>query len=260
MQEVSFEDALEIITIKDPRYPRDAYLFVREALDHTQRTLVRDKEGSIRHVSGQELLAGVKDYAAAQFGPMAITVFESWGIHSCQDFGELVFNMVETGGCPTLCHDDILDIHAMVQRLQGRTDRLSSHIWDNLSAATRNKLTNDPSGPETREALTGDLNKIIFSIPLFERERFEGVALPSDAKLLINHPLTGVPLAQLNRLLLESAYPQEIARSHGLLAKTNNDNRADFEDGYDFFEAFRRPFLPPSKQAPAQADPAPSHP
>ena len=91
MQEVSFEDALEIITIKDPRCPREAYLFVREALDFTQRTLARDKQGSIRHVTGQELLSGIKDYAAAQFGPMAMTVLEAWGIHSCQDFGELVF-------------------------------------------------------------------------------------------------------------------------------------------------------------------------
>src|SRR5437763_10548859 len=100
MHEVSFEEALEIITIKDPRYSREAYLFVREALDHTQRTLARDKEGAIRHVSGQELLGGIKDYASAQFGPMAMTVLLEWGINSCQDFGELVFNMVETGGCP----------------------------------------------------------------------------------------------------------------------------------------------------------------
>jgi len=97
MQEVNFEDALEIITIKDPRYPRDAYIFVREALDYTQRTLVREKQGAIRHVSGQELLTGIRDYARTQFGPMAMTVLESWGIRSCQDFGELVFNMVDVG-------------------------------------------------------------------------------------------------------------------------------------------------------------------
>jgi hypothetical protein len=57
---------------------------------------------------------------------------------------------------------------------------------------------------------------------------------------------------------LESAYPKEIAKSHGLLAKTKNDSRSDFEEGYDFYEAFRKPFLPPSKQAASQPDPAPS--
>jgi uncharacterized repeat protein (TIGR04138 family) len=30
----------------------------------------------------------------------------------------------------------------------------------------------------------------------------------------------------------------------GLLGKTDEDSRADFADGYDFEEAFRRPFLP----------------
>jgi uncharacterized repeat protein (TIGR04138 family) len=51
----------------------------------------------MRHITGQELLNGIRDYALAQFGPMAITVFEEWGIRKCPDFGEIVFNMVEIG-------------------------------------------------------------------------------------------------------------------------------------------------------------------
>jgi uncharacterized repeat protein (TIGR04138 family) len=97
MQEVSFEEALELIRAKDPRYGRDAYVFVREALDHTQKTIGKDTRGRIRHVSGQELLEGIRDYALSQFGPMAPTVLEEWGIRGCQDFGEIVFNMVDIG-------------------------------------------------------------------------------------------------------------------------------------------------------------------
>ncbi len=97
MQEVSFEEALELIQRKDTRYHRDAYLFVREALDHTQKTIGKDKSGRLRHISGQELLGGIRDYALSQFGPMAMMVLEEWGIRSCEDFGELVFNMVEIG-------------------------------------------------------------------------------------------------------------------------------------------------------------------
>ena len=43
-------------------------------------------------------------------------------------------------------------------------------------------------------------------------------------------------------------------------AKTEQDSRADFADGYDFFEAFRKPFLPPSKQleTPATTKPVPA--
>lgn len=97
MHEASFEEALEQILAKDPRFHRDAYFFVREALDHTQKNIVKENKGQMRHVSGQELLAGIREFALAQFGPMTITVFEEWGIRRSQDFGDIVFNMVETG-------------------------------------------------------------------------------------------------------------------------------------------------------------------
>ena len=95
MQEVNFDQALALILHKDPRYHREAYLFVREALDHTQKAIVKEKR--VRHVSGQELLVGIRDLALAQFGPMAATVLAEWGVHKCEDFGEVVFNMVEIG-------------------------------------------------------------------------------------------------------------------------------------------------------------------
>ena len=137
MQEVNFEEVLEQILARDPRYHRDAYLFVREALDFTQKQVVKESSGQLRHVTGQELLDGVRQYALSQFGPMTITVFEEWGLRRCRDFGEIVFNMVETG----------------------------------------------------------------------------------------------------------------------LLSKTESDSREDFDAGYDFHDAFRKPFLPASKSAPLQADP-----
>ena len=97
MQTQSFEEAVEQIVAKDARYEREAYFFVREALDHTQRTIGRaPKKNEIRHVSGQELLNGIREYALQQFGPMTLTVLEAWGVKCCEDFGELVFNMVET--------------------------------------------------------------------------------------------------------------------------------------------------------------------
>ena len=130
MQPISFEEILEDILAQDTRYHRDAYFFVREALDHTQKNFGKEtKNGQIRHVSPRELLAGIREYALKEFGPMAITVFEEWNIRSCKDFGEIVFIMVE----------------------------------------------------------------------------------------------------------------------HSLLAKTEKDTRADFEPGYDFDEAFRKPFLPQKK-------------
>jgi uncharacterized repeat protein (TIGR04138 family) len=96
MQEINFDEAVEQILAKDSRYTRDAYLFVREALDYTQKLVGKETRGAIRHVSGQELLDGIRRFALNQFGPMVVTVFEEWGVHNCRDFGEIVFNMVES--------------------------------------------------------------------------------------------------------------------------------------------------------------------
>ena len=97
MQEVNFDEVLELILAKDPRYHRDAYHFIREALDHTQKSIGKENRGQVRHVTPQELLDGIRQFALQQFGPMAITVLDEWGIHNSQDFGEIVFNMVESG-------------------------------------------------------------------------------------------------------------------------------------------------------------------
>jgi uncharacterized repeat protein (TIGR04138 family) len=97
MQPASFEEKVELIITEDKRYHRDAYFFVREALDHTQKLFVKSSKDGVHHVSGQQLLQGVREFALQQFGPMTLTVFEEWGILRCEDFGEIVFNMVENG-------------------------------------------------------------------------------------------------------------------------------------------------------------------
>lgn len=100
MAQVDFDTALEPVLAKDPRYARAAYHFVRDALDHTQdmlrqrgQTFPRAEVG--HHVSAQELLDGLRDFALQQFGPMAHCVLDDWGVRRCEDFGEIVFNLVE---------------------------------------------------------------------------------------------------------------------------------------------------------------------
>ncbi len=95
MHEVNFNQALQKILDTDPRFDRQAYLFVREALDYTQKLAIKTNKGEVRHVTGQELLAGIREYALNTYGPMADHVLSEWGVHACEDFGEIVFNMVE---------------------------------------------------------------------------------------------------------------------------------------------------------------------
>lgn len=97
MQAVNFDEIIDLIAARDGRYRKGAYVFVREALEHTQKMIGEPEKDEIRHVSGQELLGGIRQYALQQYGPMTITVLDEWGVRRCDDFGELVFNMVENG-------------------------------------------------------------------------------------------------------------------------------------------------------------------
>ncbi len=98
MQDPDFAEVVGLICKEDPRYDRKAYDFIRLGLDHTVKELRKKdgaKAGKSRHVSGPELLEGLRAYALDQYGPLAKTVLNSWGVRRCTDFGEIVFNLIE---------------------------------------------------------------------------------------------------------------------------------------------------------------------
>lgn len=94
------------IVQKDPRYAYEAYEFVFQGLNYTQKMLDKepprdhnpeaDATGRY-HVSGPELLEGIRRLAQREFGLLARTVFRLWGVQKTDDFGEIVFNLVEAG-------------------------------------------------------------------------------------------------------------------------------------------------------------------
>jgi uncharacterized repeat protein (TIGR04138 family) len=97
MQKIGFAETLESVVGSDLRYQRDGYIFLRDALDFTTKQQKKIKGVSVRHVTGPELLDGVRQYALKEFGPMVMTVFDSWGIRSCEDIGHMVFNLIGVG-------------------------------------------------------------------------------------------------------------------------------------------------------------------
>src|SRR5262249_37556801 len=105
------------IVQRDPRYAYEAYEFVFAALAHTQRRRgkapAREPEqvGPEHHVSGPELLEGVRDLALREFGLMARTVFHRWGIDRTSDFGEIVFNLIEARLMSKTDEDSRADFH-----------------------------------------------------------------------------------------------------------------------------------------------------
>ncbi|MBU3912274.1 MAG: hypothetical protein KKD90_06800 [Candidatus Omnitrophica bacterium] len=84
--------ALLSVFDKDKRYDPEAYSFVMAALGVTTKKL-----GRKGHISGGELLEGIKEYALEEFGPMARLVLEHWGVKKTDDFGEIVFTMIDVG-------------------------------------------------------------------------------------------------------------------------------------------------------------------
>lgn len=92
-----FNVIIKAIQEDDSRYSSGAYYFLREALDYTIKDSVNsDTDSKIsKHITGQELLEGIKHYALERYGPMAFDLFKSWGVINCKDFGNIVFNLVD---------------------------------------------------------------------------------------------------------------------------------------------------------------------
>jgi uncharacterized repeat protein (TIGR04138 family) len=95
------QQRLAALAAQDRRYPVEAYNFVFEALDYVlerqARSLRRTGEDAQpdRHVSVVQLLEGLREYALDQFGPLARLVLERWNVFRTEDFGEIVFGLVE---------------------------------------------------------------------------------------------------------------------------------------------------------------------
>lgn len=91
-----FNEVIRTIRKDDPRYARGAYYFLRQALDYSLKEMHKSGElDKSNHLTGKQLLEGIRRYAIDQYGPMARPVLEHWGISECRDFGNIVFNLVE---------------------------------------------------------------------------------------------------------------------------------------------------------------------
>ncbi len=97
MQTIGFQEAVEKIGAEDSRYHVEAYAFLRDALDATLKRRKKSKKEIASHVSAAELLEGFRLHGLQECGPMAVTVFAYWGVRSCEDVGNMVFNLVRIG-------------------------------------------------------------------------------------------------------------------------------------------------------------------
>jgi uncharacterized repeat protein (TIGR04138 family) len=98
---------------RDRRFHVESYVFVLDALRYAQEVMglgeARGEERgddsdeldaqaiAQRHVSGQELCEAIRRFALEQYGFMAKSVLNHWGVQTTRDFGAIVFNLIDIG-------------------------------------------------------------------------------------------------------------------------------------------------------------------
>jgi uncharacterized repeat protein (TIGR04138 family) len=127
-QETIFRDAVDELRERGSRFAREAYVFVVAALGETVRALPAKRlaDPERRHLSGQELTAGVVRIAREEFGTLAPMVFLEWGVRATEDIGSIVFELVAAGQLNARPEDTMADFTGsrmdLLGALAGSTD------------------------------------------------------------------------------------------------------------------------------------------
>ncbi|MFT6362727.1 MAG: putative repeat protein (TIGR04138 family), partial [Planctomycetota bacterium] len=89
-------DAFQELAVRDGRFSVEAFRFLYESLEEALHLAGKDgADGLERHLTGQEVLVGMRSIAGRMFGPMAAQVWRSWGVHESMDWGRIVFLLVD---------------------------------------------------------------------------------------------------------------------------------------------------------------------
>ena len=128
---------------------------------------------------------------------------------------ESILQSIPTGSGDLLSANDIKDATTLASRLQSASDPLSIFLFGKLSATTRTLLNAfvfpTPLSSALMAALVDDLNAILSGPALYSTSLFEGIPLSAQTESMLAENPAGSVLVQLNRLLLEDAFPLALA-------------------------------------------------
>jgi uncharacterized repeat protein (TIGR04138 family) len=192
--EDNFSDAIEKIVEKDTRYSRAAYYFLREGLDFTVKNLKEKPERKRQadsnvpnHVSAQELLDGLRDYALEQFGPMAATLLSQWGLREAENIGDIVFNLVEAqvfGKTDNDSREDFKNRHDFADNLRApfkpRPDTILLLKKALVEAAEESK-NEDATFRNITEKVFGDMQALLANMKTSNAKKTKKGATSKDA-------------------------------------------------------------------------------
>jgi uncharacterized repeat protein (TIGR04138 family) len=144
------DDAIaKALTSKGP-YPIEAYQFIREGLEYSVGRVQaggRDAHSSAtdgNHVTGQQLCMGLLDFAIARYGMLAPAVLERWRIHRTDDFGRMVFAMIDVGIMAKTPSDSMEDFRSVYDFAEVFSQ---DSIRRRLAAAGAPPAQREPSAP-----------------------------------------------------------------------------------------------------------------
>ena len=125
---IEFSDLVEKICLQDKRYKADVYEFVLAGLSFTQKKFKKEK-----HVSGKELALGLRDFAIDQYGALAHKVLTHWGVNKTDDFGNIVFNMIERKLLSKTDQDQLADFSAVYDFKEAFANVLAESVINGLN-------------------------------------------------------------------------------------------------------------------------------
>src|SRR5215212_8477865 len=112
---------------------------------------------------------------------------------------------------------DLADPGGLIARLRGASDPLSGYLLrERFSPETRRLLYEHAPTSSTialQRVLIEELNRIVRGASIFDEDRFADIQLSEQTQALLDSEPRGNDLLQLNRRLLEEAYPGEIVTS-----------------------------------------------
>ena len=117
-------DTIDRLRQHDPRFRREAYVFVIASLGAAVDGMPHDRRADPerRHLHGSEVVTAAVRLARREFGPLAATVFREWGVTGARDIGDIVFQLVEAGQLSATPDDRIEDFLGGPELLQALSD------------------------------------------------------------------------------------------------------------------------------------------
>ena len=132
--------------------------------------------------------------------------------------GQTLAGWIQAPPAPlTFSANDLTDLPELARKLTEGSDAIAAFLREQLDAPAKTSLAafapTEASAKELTSALVKNLNRLVGGASVYDAARFQNVRLRPATDALRRKNPSGQDLARLNRVLLEDAFPHELAPS-----------------------------------------------